>query len=216
LSSRKFSKRWDGRNKGFKGSLRPSKPLKPRIGHAVNCVELQIRRLENYIDNYGRRDENLFERIVQAYESNDNSRVKILANELTEVRKHKRILMQNKLALDNIAIRLRTLFEYGNFVSTATPIVGILENIKSDISTILPDVGAELGNVETILTDIVDDMGQNPDLDFSFESNNDSSKKIIKDAALIVENRMKTNLPDLSTNISSGGHLATKRDSDID
>jgi len=147
LSAESFSKKWEEQPKGLKGALRPHEPLRPKINHAVNRVEVQIRRLESYIDGYTRRDASLFEKIVQAYQKNDTSRVSILSNELTEIRRHKNILMQNKLALDNIAIRLRTVFEFGNYVTAASPIIGILKNVRTDVSSILPEVGNELGNI---------------------------------------------------------------------
>ena len=207
--SRRFSRKWEE----GKGALRPSKPLKFQVNRAINHVELQVQRINNSIDRYKGRDKELFEKVVQTYEKGDNSRVKIFANELAEIRKQKSILMHNKLALDNVALRLRTVFEFGNQVSVITSVVGILQNIRTGISGIMPEVGNELGRVETTLNDVIIDMGQSKGTNFDFYAKSQAAEKIIEEAALIVENRMKTKLPDLPHDI---GHLVTKKDSDME
>lgn len=213
LSSR-FSKKWEEQREGLKGTLRPTKPLKSQINHATNRVEIQIQRINNYIGQYTHRDKELFKKITQAYEKHDNEHVNILANELAEIRKQKNILIHNKLALDNVALRLRTVSEFGNYVSVLTPVFGILQNIRTGISNIMPEVGNELGQVETALNDIVIGMGQSTGITFDFNPESEAAEKIIEEAALIVESRMKTRLPELPQDVFQGGNLIIKKDLD--
>jgi len=161
------------------------------------------------------RDRDLFEKIVQAHEKHDSRRVKILANELAEIRKQRNLLMNARLALDNVALRLRTVFEFGNFVSAVSPVVDTLQSIKTKISGILPEVGNELGDVGMRLNDLVIEMGQSTGTAFDFELSSEDAQKIMEEAAMIAENRMKMKLPDLPAEESDqGGHLVIKKDNE--
>ena len=211
--SKKFSKKWEGSKSRFIPSIRKPKPLRPQINYAANRVELQIQRINSYTNRYMERDRNIFEKIVQAHEKHDSQRLKILANELAEVRKQRNLLMNAKLSLDNVALRLRTVFEFGNFVSAVSPVVGTLQNIKSRISGILPEVGSELDEVGIRLNDLMIEMGQSTGTAFDFEASSEDAQKIIQEAAMIAENRMKMKLPDLPAEESSqGGHLVIRKD----
>lgn len=208
--SEKFSKKWEGRGRRF---IRKRKPLRPKINYAANRVELQIQRINNYINRYTQRDKALFEKIVQAHERHDSSRVNILANELAEVRKQRNLLMNAKLSLDNVALRLRTVFEFGNFVSAVSPVVDTLANIRTQISGILPDVGNELSQVGMKLNDLVVEMGQSTGAAFDFDVSSEDAQKIMEEAAMIAENRAKMKLPELPAKESGqGGHLVIRRD----
>ena len=211
--SKKFSKKWEGNKRRFIPSIRKPKPLRPQINYAANRVEVQIQRINSYINRYMERDRNIFEKIVQAHEKHDSQRLKILANELAEVRKQRNLLMNAKLSLDNVALRLRTVFEFGNFVSAVSPVVGTLQNIKSRISGILPEVGSELDEVGIRLNDLMIEIGQSTGTAFDFEASSEDAQKIIQEAAMIAENRMKMKLPDLPAEESSqGGHLVIRKD----
>jgi len=211
--SKKFSKKWEGGKRRLIPAVRKPKPLKPQINYAANRVEQQIHRINSYINRYTDRDRSLFEKIVQAQEKHDNRRAKIFADELAEIRKQRNLLMNAKLSLDNVALRLRTVFEFGNFVSAVSPVVGTLQNIKKGISGIMPEVGNELGDVGMRLNNLVIEMGQGTGTAFDFEVSSEDAQKIIEEAAIVAENRMKMKLPELPTEESGqGGHLVIRKD----
>lgn len=214
--SKRFKRKWEERPRGLRGALRRPKPLRPRVNYALNRVETQIQRINNHVDRYTERDKDLFEKLSQAYERHDNTRVKMLANELAEIRKQKGILMHSKLSLDNVALRLRTVFEFGNFVSAVTPVVDILHSIRTGVSGMIPDVSNELHQVETTLGDIMVEMGQTAGMPFDFEPKSEDATKIIKEAATIAESRMKTRLPKSPNKVFQGGRLVNKSDRDTD
>ena len=214
--SKRFKRKWEERPRGLRGALRRPKPLRPRVNYALNRVETQIQRINNHVDRYTERDKDLFEKLSQAYERHDNTRVKMLANELAEIRKQKGILMHSKLSLDNVALRLRTVFEFGNFVSAVTPVVDILHSIRTGVSGMMPDVSNELHQVETTLGDIMVEMGQTAGMPFDFEPKSEDAERIIKEAATIAESRMKTRLPKSPDKVLQGGQLVNKSHRDTD
>jgi len=214
--SKKFKRKWEETPRGLRGAVRRTEPLRPKINYALNRVETQIQRVNSHVDRYTERDKELFEKISQAYERHDNTRVKMLANELAEIRKQKGILLHSKLSLDNVALRLRTVFEFGNFVSAVTPVVDILHNIRTGISGMVPEVSEELHQVETTLGDIMVDVGQTAGVPFDFEPKSEDAEKIIREAATIAESRMKTKLPESPSNALQGGQLVNKSHRDAD
>lgn len=192
--SQNFSAKFEGRSKKL---LNTSKPLKPQIAHAISRVESQIQRINYYINRYAERDKALFEKIVQAYKGDDILRVSILANELAEIRKQRTLLMNAKLSLETVALRLRTVYEFGDFVSAVSPMVDNLQNIKTRISGILPDVGNELGQIGIRLNDLVVKTNQGASDKFDFDVTSRDVEKIIEEAAIATENRTKAKLSDL-------------------
>jgi len=195
--SEKFKQKWEEPSKGMKKVLRRKEPLKPQINRVLTRVEAQNQRLDSYINNYDYRDKEIFEKIVQAQQRHDDAHAKILADELSEVRRQKNVLMHSKLALDNVCLRLRTVYEFGNTASSITGVVKTLRSIRSGISGLLPDLGNEIFQVERTLGDVVMDIGGTVDATFDFTPASEDANRILKEAAIVVESRTKERLPSL-------------------
>ncbi len=208
--SKKFTKKWESSGRRI---IRKGKPLKFHLNYAVNRLEQQIQRINSYINRYEERDRELFERIVKAYENRDNKHANMLANELSEVRRQRNLLMNAKLALDNVSLRLRTILEFGNFVSAVSPVIDALQSIRSSVSGILPEVGSELSNIGIELNDLVVEMGQSTGAEFDFSVGSEDAKKILEEAAVVAENRTKMRLPDLADgDLQTEGSLISRDD----
>jgi len=199
--SKKFLQRWQSRSE----SPSQASKLLPPINYAVNRVKLQIQKLNSQINQYTERDKALFEKIVHAYESHDNSRATIFAKELAEMQRQRDLLINAKLALENILLRLQTLAEFRSPVSDMSPVVGNLQNIQTRISGVLPDFGKELGQVEMKLTNLKVNTGQGAGAAFDFGVGSQDAQKIIEEAAIIAENQTRMKFPDIPNNRSGPG-----------
>ena len=177
--------------------------LLPQIDYAINRVELQIQILNSHINQHTEWDKVLFEKIVHAYESHDNLRAAVFANELSEMQRQRNLLINAKLALEGIPSRLQTASELRSFVSDMSPVVGNLQNIQTRITGILPDIGKELDQVEMKLNNLKVKTGQGAGAAFDFDVGSQDAQKIIEEAAMIVENRTKMKFPDIPDNESS-------------
>ncbi|MCX8150645.1 MAG: hypothetical protein N3D85_04000, partial [Candidatus Bathyarchaeota archaeon] len=104
--SEHFTKKWESRReeRSFVDTIRevarPQQPLKPRLDYAIKKLELQISRLDQANDRFSQKDKALFAKIVDAYAKHDTAHANIYANELAEVRKMERLVMNARLALD--------------------------------------------------------------------------------------------------------------------
>jgi division protein CdvB (Snf7/Vps24/ESCRT-III family) len=182
-------------------TFRPSVSLKSRLDFAVSRIEAQTQRLDNTSNRFSERDKSLFAKVVEAYSKHDLSQASAFATELAEIRKVERIVMQAKLALEQIVLRLKTVTELGDMVSTLGPVVGILRNVRTAIVGVLPDAGRELEEIGTMLNGIIADAGQTTGLTLNFETTNEDAQKILAEVATVAEQRIKEKFPELPAGI---------------
>ena len=196
--SEKFKQKWDESPNGMKKVLRRKEPLKPQINRVLTRIENQNQRLDSFISRYDFRDKEIFEKIVQAQQRHNESHAKILADELSEVRRQKNVLLHSKLVMDNVCLRLRTVYEFGNTATSISGVVKTLQSIRSGISGLMPDLSNEIFQVENMLGDMVVDIGGTLDASYDFTPASEDVNRILKEAAIVVESRTKERLPSLS------------------
>jgi len=201
--SERFAKKWETRREEqpftnrIKDAVKPPGALKPRLDFAVRRIELQVQKLDQATDRFTQRDKAIFARIVDAYSKHDTARANVFANELSEVRKMERLIMNAGLALEQIVLRLRTVSELGDVVSTLGPAVGVLRSVKAGLVSVFPEAENELGEIGNMLSGIMIEAGQGSGMTLNFDSVNEDASKILNEAATVAEQRIKEKFPDL-------------------
>jgi len=213
--SEKFVKKWGEREEyqppfgtRIKETVRPPGPLKPRLDLAVRRIELQIQKLDQAAERFSERDKSMFAKIVEAYSKHDLAHANIYANELAEIRKMGKTAINARLALEQVVLRLKTVTELGGMVATLAPVVGVLRNVRTAITGVLPDAGRELEQIGTMLSGIIMDAGQITGLTLSFGAANEDAQKILTEAAVIAEQRVKEKFPELPAGVPAVGEKA--------
>ena len=207
--SERFAKKWETRREEqpftnrIKDAVKPPGPLKPRLDFAVRRIELQVQKLDQATERFSQRDKAIFARIVDAYTKHDTSRANVFANELSEVRKMERLIINARLALEQIVLRLRTVSELGDVVSTLGPAVGVLRSVKAGLVSVFPEAESELGEIGNMLSGIMIEAGQGSGMTLNFDSVNEDASKILNEAATVAEQRIKEKFPDLPPGIPS-------------
>jgi division protein CdvB (Snf7/Vps24/ESCRT-III family) len=201
--SERFSKKWETRreeqpltNRVIE-AVRPPGPLKPRLDFAVRRIELQVQKLDQATDRFGQRDKTIFARIVDAYTKHDTARANVFANELAEIRKMEKLIINARLALEQIVLRLRTVSELGDVVSTLGPAVGVLRSVKAGLVSVFPEAENELGEIGNMLSGIMMEAGTGSGMTLNFDNVNEDAGKILTEAATVAEQRVKEKFPDL-------------------
>ncbi|MEM2875752.1 MAG: Snf7 family protein, partial [Candidatus Bathyarchaeia archaeon] len=201
MSSSGFVKKWvDDDKRGIKEIIRPQTPLKAKINLAIRRVELQVQRLNESANRLAERDKSLFEKIVKAYTEHDIQRANVFANELAEIRKMEKFMMHSSLALERVILRLRTVSELGDIAVTLAPATSVLQSIQKGISGIMPTAERELGEVGDLLNEIIVEA-QGTGMTLNFESVNEDARKILEEAAIVAEQKMKEKFPELPTGL---------------
>jgi len=160
-------------------------------------MELQIQRLDRASDVLQKRDETLFARVVKAYQTHDMTRASVLANELAEMRKIEKAIMYARLALEQTALRLRTVIDFGDAVSSLAPTMSVLRSVRSGLTDILPAAERELGEIGDLLQGVIIDSKQGDELNINVEAANEDSQKILQEAADAVEKKISKELPEI-------------------
>jgi division protein CdvB (Snf7/Vps24/ESCRT-III family) len=201
--SERFAKKWESRrdeqpfSDRIKDTVKPPGPLKPRLDFAVRRIELQVQKLDQATDRFTQRDKTIFARIVDAYTKHDTARANVFANELAEVRKMERLIINAKLALEQIVLRLRTVSELGDVVSTLGPAVGVLRSVRAGLVSVFPEAENELGEIGNMLSGIMIEAGQGSGMTLNFDAVNEDAQKILTEAATVAEQRIKEKFPEL-------------------
>ena len=207
--SERFAKRWEDKSDDqpltdrIKGAVVQPGPLKPRLNMAVRRLDLQIQKLDQATDRFSKRDQSIFARIVDAYTKHDMARANVFANELAEIRKMERMIMHARLALEQIGLRLRTVSELGDVVSTLGPAVSVLRAVKSGMANMFPEAERELGQIGDILSGIIMEAGQSTGFSMNFDATNEDAQKILTEAATVAEQKIKEKFPELPAGIPS-------------
>jgi len=207
--SERFAKKWEEKRDEqpftdrIKEAVKPPGPLKPRLDMAVRRIEMQVQKLDQASDRFSQRDKSIFARIVDAYTKHDMSRANVFANELAEIRKMEKMIMHARLALEQIMLRLRTVSELGDVVSTLGPAIGVLRTVKAGMVNIFPEAERELGQIGDMLSGIIMEAGQSTGTSINFEATNDDAQKILSEAAAVAEQKVKEKFPELPAGIPS-------------
>jgi len=183
--------------KGIKSVLRPKIPLRQKIELATRRVEAQLQYLDGALNRMVDRDKTLFSKVVDAYSRHEVQRANVFANELAELRKMASFMMNSRLALERVVLRLRTVTELGNVAVTLAPAAKVLQSVRTGVTGILPNAEAELGDIGSLLNEIIIEAGISEGMTPDFEVASEDAMKILNEAAMVAEQKVKERFPEL-------------------
>jgi division protein CdvB (Snf7/Vps24/ESCRT-III family) len=193
-----FVKKWEAKEEKVSP---PSGPLKPHIENAIRLIQSQAQRLEFASARLAEKDKTLFSKIVDAFTKHDRQKAIIYANELAEIRKLEKRLLQVKLALETIALRLTTVRDFGDFLHVVTPAISIVKSIQPSVLQIVPEAEKGFTTLSESLYSLVTEAGAGAGLNVSFEAANEEAMKILNEAAVAAEQKIKEKLPELPEDV---------------
>jgi Conserved protein implicated in secretion len=205
--SQEFIKKWDyERKESFSEKIReaiyPSSPIKPKIEYVNRLLEIQKSKLEQLYNRLHERDRRLFEYVVNYYLKHDLNRANVYANEIANIRRLAKVVMQSKLALEAIKLRLDTVKDMGDIVIAMIPATKIIKEVKSRLVNIMPEAENELTEIQNAITGILTEAGYTPTTQFTFETSTDEAERIMNEARMMAERKLKETFVELpSTNI---------------
>lgn len=206
--SKDFASNWEKKDSAsatdrLKEAIRPPGPLKPRIEAAQRSLQMQVQRLDQINSRLIERQRVMFEKVVEAIRRHDQARATIYANEVAEIRKMAKLIMQSRLALESIIIRLGTLEDLGDVITNLAPAISVVSSIRKSIGQVTPEADKEMGEISNLLSSILVEAGQSGNYTVSFDTANEDAQKILEEAAALAETKLKEQFPDLPTAASS-------------
>ncbi len=176
----------------------PSVSLKEQIGTVTQRLDMQTKSLDAAVTRFQNRDAEIFNRIVKAMAQRDNARANILATELSEIRKVEKMLSRASLALQSVSMRLSTVSEIGDVVAVLSPAKNLLNNVRSEMCSIMPEASQELGSIGNLLSDICTSTNQSSDMPENTVTASADAMAILEEAEVAAEGRLKDRLPEIN------------------
>jgi len=185
----------------IKNVAKPQQDLKEQISQVTQRLDAQTRSLDAAVHRFELRDGEIFQRVVTAMTQRDTARANILATELGEIRKVEKMLSHASLALQSVSMRLSTVSEMGDVVALLSPAKSMLNSVRSEMCSILPEASQELGNIGCLLSDIVSTTNQGSEVPENRIMASADALQILEEAEVAAEKKLGEKFPE----IGSGG-----------
>jgi len=182
---------------------KPAENVKDQINMVIQRLDVQTKSLDAAVQRFQNRDATIFQCVVKAIANRDQARANILANELHEIRKIEKMLIQESLALESVSMRLKTVSEVGDLVTILGPAASVLNTVRSGMTDIMPQASQELENIGSLLGEIVTSNSQSSETPVNIgTSANADALAILEEAEVEAERRVRDQFPDVATGVA--------------
>jgi len=199
-----ISKNWRGvkdsiLSQKFLDRVRPEATLKNKIDDAGKKMEYQILRLEQTHNKLQQNHDNLFKKIVDAKQTRNESKAMTYAIELVEVKKAKNKIVEAKLAMEQIKIRLGTVSELGDIIVTLSPCMSLIKGLAPSISTLMPQMHTSMEDLSNMFSGMLTDSSLSQESMTPTYQGNTDTDAILQEAHEVIEGKTRTAMPEPPT-----------------
>lgn len=184
-----------GVSEKLQGLVKKEKPLKPRVESTIRGLNRPISKLDSTSKQLSKKEQKLFNKIVQAKQNGNIKAAKVLATELVQMRKTGSMIGNMKLSVEKTQLRLSTVNAIGDVIVSMQPAVSTMKAVVPAMNKIMPQASAELESMGNLLGDM---MPGSIGSDCSFADSEMSSQEtdsILQEAAAIAEIKIGDKFP---------------------
>jgi len=171
-----------------------------QITSATGVVYNQLTRLNMLDRKFASTELYYLEQITSNIKSGNNARAKILAMELTNVRRLRRTTQHTGIALEAIVIRFSTIHEFAMILDTIDPTVEMIKCIQTELSKAIPAASEALSEVSSVTADVLLNANLKADARISTPVDADALS-ILNEIEGVLEDEAKAKLPEVPTAI---------------
>lgn len=192
----------EGLSQKIFGRVIPDTPIKNKIENAQKKLELQIMKLADISAKLQKKNDHIFEKIVNAQKSNNHAYAKAYAIELQEIRKMTNMVSSAKLSMEQINIRLNTVSELGDVIVTLSPCMSVIKGLGVSLGGIMPQANSSMQDLSKILGEVLSGSTiQQQDTTLLTREGSADTIAILEEAQAVIEGQTKENIPDIPTNL---------------
>jgi len=183
------------------GVIHKEGPLKPRVEGATRKLSQPIDKLDYMAKKLDQKDSKLFQRIVEAKQNHNSSQAKILANELAELRKHKKVIGNMKISLEQVKMRLTTVNELGDVMFALGPAMSTMRALGPALSKFIPEADAEFTAMGNALGGLMSNTFEG-----SFENSfgsNEETELILQEASAVAGTKIGEKFPTVPVSVGT-------------
>ncbi|OGD52812.1 hypothetical protein A3K80_02380 [Candidatus Bathyarchaeota archaeon RBG_13_38_9] len=181
----------------IKEKMGKSKSFRKRVIYSIYYLKIQQEKLEKIVFRLNRRHEECFDKCVYAKNKNDSDRASIYAEECDQVKKIVKIVVYCKLAIEQVILRLETVWIFSDLATSMSIPINLLRDVKDRLSCILPSFSSYMGKIASELEDMVQITGQIVSETNETSNLTEEASAILEQASLVVEARSQEVLPDV-------------------
>lgn len=176
-------------------------PVREIASKSIYTLRVQQNKLEQASFRLKERDKVLFETCMGALRKNNKERAAVCANEIAEVRKLLKFLYNVELAIERVVLRLETIKELSEIVVDLKPALKLLQGVSQELFQVLPEVSAELNNVNSTLSDTLYATKITSDADTLVPVNQKTvgGEEVLKEVSTYLEQKISETLPEPPT-----------------
>jgi len=181
-------------------SPRRGGPLKPRLDAVQKKIQVQIDRLEELHGVLKSKDEEDFRKLMNSIKENNIQYSTVLSSDLARARQVSRVVFLSSVSLGKLITKLSSASDFGDLVIVLSPAMAVVKNLRSSLTPHVPEMEEELGVISELLSGILVDAGQVGGYTINFETANEEAVRLIDEASIAVEQKMKEvypGIPDL-------------------
>jgi division protein CdvB (Snf7/Vps24/ESCRT-III family) len=171
-----------------------------QITTATGVVYNQLGRLTMLEKKLASIEAYYFQQIASNIKSGNNGRAKMLATELTNLRRLRRTTQHSGIALEAIVIRFSTINEFAMVLDTIGPTIEMIKGIQTELSKAIPAASVVFSEVSTVTTDVLLNANVKADAKISTPVDADALS-ILNEIEGMLENEAKAKLPEVPSNI---------------
>jgi len=172
-----------------------------QITSATGVVYTQLGRLKMLDKKFSSTEAYYLEQITSNIRSGNNARAKILAAEVTNLRRLRRTTQHTGIALEAIVIRFSTIHEFAMILETIDPTVEMIRSIHNELSKAIPAASQALSEVSTVTADVLINANIKADARISTPMDADALS-ILAEIEDRLENETKAKLPEVPADIA--------------
>ena len=144
-----------GVSEKLQGLVKKEKPLKPRVESTIRGLNRPISKLDSTSKQLSKKEQKLFNKIVQAKQNGNIKAAKVLATELVQMRKTGSMIGNMKLSVEKTQLRLSTVNAVGDVIVSMQPAVSTMKAVVPAMNKIMPQASAELESMVNLLGDMM-------------------------------------------------------------
>ena len=207
LKIMKFANKWNIQKETISrkviDKVRPDTPLKPKIDEAQKKLQFQVAKLDSIASKLKEKDEFIFKKVIEAVRQQNKSYSQAYATELHEIRKMTSMVVNAKLAMEQIQLRLNTISELGDVVVTLSPCMSIIKGLGSGLSGLMPEANSSMQDLSNILGDIMSGASIKSHNNFTLDTTSTDTTQILEEAHAVLEGNLRQTLPDIPPTLPS-------------
>lgn len=181
----------------IKTSIEPQE-FKEKLSASLTALSTHVHRLENKYRELEARGKEYFERCVDALVMGDEAHAKLYADEIAELRRLAKIILNSTLILEQVKIRLESLTELSEVIGLATSLKGIIGRVVGEVGKIAPEAALSLEDlskqIDHFMTTSSSEIAESP---IATPELSDEASKIFEDAKRIVAMKLRESFPDV-------------------